>query len=154
MEIANLLRSYHKEYKNLYRLYTQSQIDWAEWNGWASTQPEYVDWLYENSLKLSDVRAKRPTDRQWGWEDGAGLYQNRHLLYHELDQIRLKRSELLRQVWFMQDENDQFTYTLEEIANILDEKDFTAMQIIKRHISWYQPRRDFKRENHPSMKEK
>lgn len=148
----NLLYEYHREYKYLHSRYTQSQIDWAEWNGWASSQPEYVGWLYENGLKLSDVQAKRPTTRTWDWIDGAGLYANRHLLWSELDKVRAKRSELLRQAWFELDENDNFRFSLEDIAAALKETHINTMQIIRRHITWYEPRRDFRRNNHPSQK--
>lgn len=143
------LSEYHREYKRLYKDYVDSQVRWAKWNFWASQQDKYVDWLYENGLKLQDVQAKRPNSDSWDWDDGAGAYHHRHLLYHELDQIRLKRSDELRKAWF-DITGDEFTYSEQEIADAIGETVNYTHQIIRRHLTWYVPRREYMaRKQHP-----
>lgn len=146
-----LLSLYHEQYQRLYRQYVDSQVRWAQWNHWASQQDWYVEWLYENGLKLQDVQSKRPSNKKWERDDGAGAYHHRHLLYHELDQARAQRSKLLKEAWFMLDTNDNFEYSLYDIAVALDSTQNNAQQIIKRHITWYSPRNEYRsRRQHPT----
>jgi len=138
----------HKQYNVARRLYNEAFEKWALWNYWAHTQDWYTEFLYENGLRIMDVKAKKstPTDLVFVREDGAPYFQNKHLTWWELDNARTARSELLRQVWYLTDENDYFVYQLGDIdqpgtiAYTLNLKKHAAFALLKYHVSWFKPR--------------
>ena len=104
--------------------YQRNHALWAKWLHWAKKQPWYDNWAYEQAMKQSDLKAdsrkiaKKYRDVEPIYKEniGAIYFSERHSFHSHLEQLRLKRSVLLHELWVASD-GTNFVYSLEEIAN-------------------------------------
>lgn len=132
---------------NLYRkTKTQKQYvhrQWCTWNHWASNQPEYFVWAADNGLKPSELKARKHYDNIeiiYDMGEGAPLYALRHQLEYELELLRYERSNLLKTVWFAQ-QNGQWIYPASQIAEAIGLNTNALMQTLFLQ-PWFKPRRE------------
>ena len=145
-----------KKYREVLGERSQVTHCWYAWNYWADRQDWYFDWAYENGLKAPDLAAKRATGANFyipknnkpeeiakAQEEGIALYRLRHLLWRELDQLRLDRSIVLQRLW--RDGVKRAEIASAYYGKPASDRDVRALDQLLRKEQWFKARVEWQR---------
>lgn len=140
------LNAIFHEYRFVTAIHQNVNAQWATWNYWAEAKPWYQEWKEEHGLKDIDVRWKQKNANpktKLERDEGIILYAHRSLKWRELEQIRLKRSQLLKELLYMRNEDDtDWKYSGEELAKAAGYSTSSGLWRMLEKQDWFEYRRD------------
>jgi len=135
-EVSRQIRSNRIERQNI-------RAKCLQWNWWARQQTEYYQWAYEQAYTPKDLKAYADLGEPviYEWDEGAAYYAHRRLIYHDLEILWHKESELLQYLWQKTDTRKRYVYNLDVIA-AAHESTENYMYKRMRKFDWFKKRND------------
>lgn len=145
------LKEIFAEYRLVDAIHKNVNSQWATWNYWAEKKHWYQDWKEEHGLKDIDLRWKKKNlnpKTKLERDEGIILFAYRSLKWRELEQLRLKRSHLLRDILYLRNEDDtDWKYSGEELAKAAGYASASGLWRMLEKQDWFEYRRDRRSRN-------
>lgn len=140
------LKDIFHEYNLVSDIHKEVNSQWATWNYWAESKLWYQDWKEEHCLKDIDLRWKKKNlnpKTRLERDEGIILFSWRSLKWKELEQIRFKRSQLLKELLYLRNEDDtDWKYSGEELASAAGYASTSGLWRMLEKQDWFEYRRD------------